>query len=51
MGLVSIPEHGGNRDGIGWDLLGFETAYAYQPPFGYYDRDEHRPPGQAGGAE
>lgn len=41
LGLVSNPEHGGNRDGVGWALIGFEDAYRYEPPFGYYDRNEH----------
>lgn len=41
MGVVSNPEYGGNRDGVGWGLLGFEPTFQYQPPFGYYDRDEH----------
>jgi gluconate 2-dehydrogenase gamma chain len=41
MGFVTNPEHGGNREGVGWQLLGFEDRFAYQPPFGYYDRNEH----------
>jgi hypothetical protein len=41
LGMVSDPSHGGNRDGIGWEMIGFEDDFAYQPPFGYYDRDEH----------
>jgi gluconate 2-dehydrogenase gamma chain len=41
LGVVSNPEYGGNRDGVGWALLGFEPTFQYQPPFGYYDRDEH----------
>jgi gluconate 2-dehydrogenase gamma chain len=41
LGMVSDPSHGGNRDGIGWQMIGFEDDFAYQPPFGYYDRDEH----------
>jgi gluconate 2-dehydrogenase gamma chain len=41
LGMITNPEHGGNRDGVGWELIGFETDYAYQPPFGFYDRDEH----------
>ena len=41
VGLVSNPDYGGNRDKIGWQLIGFEDDYQYQPPFGYYDRDEH----------
>lgn len=41
LGLVSNPEYGGNRDKVGWAILGFEDAYRYEPPFGFYDRDEH----------
>jgi gluconate 2-dehydrogenase gamma chain len=41
LGMVSDPMHGGNRDGVGWQMIGFEDDFAYQPPFGYYDRDEH----------
>ncbi|MEX2048916.1 MAG: gluconate 2-dehydrogenase subunit 3 family protein [Gemmatimonadota bacterium] len=39
--LVSNPEYGGNQDLTGWRLIGFEEQYAYQPPFGFYDRGEH----------
>ena len=39
LGMFSLPAYGGNRDGVGWRLLGFEDAHAYRPPFGYYDRD------------
>ena len=45
LGLVTHPDHGGNRERVGWQLIGFEDRYAYQPPFGYYDRDEHGSPG------
>jgi gluconate 2-dehydrogenase gamma chain len=38
-GLFSSPAYGGNRDGIGWKLLGFEDQHLFEPPFGYYDRD------------
>lgn len=41
LGLVTNPEYGGNRDGVGWAILGFEDTYRYEPPFGYYDRNEH----------
>ena len=41
IGLVSDPALGGNRDGVGWQLVGFEDRFSYQPPFGYYDRNEH----------
>ncbi|MEP6918340.1 MAG: gluconate 2-dehydrogenase subunit 3 family protein [Acidobacteriota bacterium] len=39
FGMFSLPEYGGNRDGVGWKLLGFEDEHAFAPPFGYYDRD------------
>lgn len=39
FGMFSLPKYGGNRDGVGWKLLGFEDQHAFYPPFGYYDRD------------
>lgn len=36
-GLFAMPAHGGNRNYTGWDLIGFEHAHGWQPPFGYYD--------------
>ena len=39
FGMFSTPAYGGNRDGAGWKLLGFEDMHAFQPPFGYYDRN------------
>ena len=39
LGMFSLPEYGGNRDGVGWTLIGFEDAHVFQPPFGSYDRD------------
>lgn len=41
-GMFSDPSHGGNRDRLGWALLGFEGPHAWQPPFGYYDADSAR---------
>jgi gluconate 2-dehydrogenase gamma chain len=38
-GLLSSPKYGGNKDGIGWKLIGFEDNHVFSPPFGYYDRD------------
>jgi gluconate 2-dehydrogenase gamma chain len=38
MGFFANPEHGGNRDRIGWRLIGFEDGFSWEPPFGYYDR-------------
>jgi hypothetical protein len=39
LGMFTNPTYGGNRDFIGWKLLGFEDKHIFQPPFGYYDRD------------
>jgi gluconate 2-dehydrogenase gamma chain len=38
-GMFTMPKYGGNRGGVGWKLIGFEDQHAFQPPFGYYDRD------------
>jgi gluconate 2-dehydrogenase gamma chain len=29
----------GNRDGVGWRVIGRENEHMFQPPFGYYDKD------------
>ena len=29
----------GNRDGLGWKVIGRDDAHMFQPPFGYYDKD------------
>jgi gluconate 2-dehydrogenase subunit 3-like protein len=29
----------GNRDGVGWQLIGREREHAFQPPFSDYDKD------------
>lgn len=41
-GMFTLPEYGGNRDGIGWKLIGFEEQHMWQPPFGYYDAEAAR---------
>ncbi len=38
-GFLSDPARGGNRDEVGWKLIGLDSTHSYQPPFGYYDRD------------
>jgi gluconate 2-dehydrogenase gamma chain len=40
-GMFAMPQWGGNRDGAGWALLGFDSRHAWQPPFGYYDAGHH----------
>ena len=36
-GMFCDPALGGNKNQVGWKLLGFEGTFLYQPPFGYYD--------------
>jgi gluconate 2-dehydrogenase gamma chain len=38
-GMFSMPKYGGNRDNVGYQLLGFEDRHVWQPPFGFYDAD------------
>lgn len=40
QGFYGDPRHGGNRDGVGWKVIGFPGPAhpkGYQPPFGWYD--------------
>ena len=39
IGFLNSPDQGGNRDYIGWKLLGMDHQMVYQPPFGYYDAE------------
>lgn len=39
LGMFAMPAYGGNRNEVGWKLIGFEDRHFFQPPFGYYDRD------------
>lgn len=39
VGFFANPEYGGNQDKIGWNLIGFEDKFDWQPPFGHYDRE------------
>src|SRR3569833_2871000 len=36
LGTLSAPKYGGNVDGTGWKLMGFEDQHIFEPPFGYY---------------
>lgn len=40
IGVFAHPDYGGNYDGVGWRLLGFEPRYFWRPPFGEYDAEE-----------
>ena len=36
-GVFCDPALGGNKDKVGWKLIGFDDSFYYKPPFGYYD--------------
>ena len=39
-GFFGLSEYGGNKDGVGWKLLGMDPhAHAHVYPFGYYDAE------------
>ncbi|MFK7865501.1 MAG: gluconate 2-dehydrogenase subunit 3 family protein [Pseudohongiellaceae bacterium] len=38
-GMFSLPEYGGNKDKIGYQLIGFNDVHAWAAPYGYYDAD------------
>ncbi len=50
LGAFADPAYGGNSDGAGWRLIGFENRGAYQPPFGHYDRGHTAAPSDGGAA-
>jgi len=39
VGFLIDPDSGGNRDGVGWKVIGRDHEHMFQPPFGYYDKD------------
>lgn len=39
LGLLALPKYGGNHENLGWKLIGVEDNHAWEPPFGFYDRD------------
>lgn len=39
VGMFADPSHGGNRDRVGWKLIGFDHQPTYTPPFGHYDAE------------
>lgn len=38
-GTFALPSYGGNREHLGWQLIGFEHRHAWAPPFGHYDAE------------
>lgn len=41
-GMFSLPTLGGNRDFVGWKLVGQEGAMEFRAPFGWYDQPANR---------
>jgi len=39
LGMFTSPKYGGNFQGAGWKLMGFEDRHIFAPPFGYYDAE------------
>jgi gluconate 2-dehydrogenase gamma chain len=42
VGMFALPSYGGNKDYIGWKLLGQDEVQDYKPPFGWYDDPRNR---------
>src|SRR5208283_1817847 len=38
-GFLVDPEAGGNRDYVGWKVIGRDPAHIFSPPFGFFDKD------------
>ena len=38
-GTFSLPRYGGNRDKVGYQLIGYEDRGAWSAPYGFYDSD------------
>jgi gluconate 2-dehydrogenase gamma chain len=41
-GFLALPKHGGNKDYVGWQVVGQEQVWEFKPPFGWYDRPENQ---------
>ena len=39
VGTFALPRWGGNRDYLGWQMLGLTHQPRFQAPFGYYDAE------------
>jgi gluconate 2-dehydrogenase gamma chain len=37
--MFSLPRYGGNKNKLGYELIGFDDQHAWAPPFGFYDAD------------
>ena len=55
-GMFALPLHGGNRDYVGWTLIGQDRVLDFKPPFSWYDEPANRrallgSPGEEGDPE
>jgi gluconate 2-dehydrogenase gamma chain len=50
-GMLSLPTHGGNRNYVGWKLVGQDLMQDYKPPFGWYDQPKNKRALMGGGDE
>lgn len=41
-GMFALPSHGGNRDFVGWTLIGQDRVLDFKPPFSWYDVPANR---------
>ena len=42
FGFFSMEKYGGNKNQVGWELIGFESGHGpWQYPFGHYDAQVH----------
>ena len=39
LGFLVDPVEGGNRDYVGWKVIGRDPEHVFTPPFGYYDKN------------
>jgi hypothetical protein len=36
IGTLAATKYGGNHEGLGWQMMGFEDQHIFEPPFGDY---------------
>jgi len=41
-GFLALPKYGGNKDFVGWKVIGQEHTYEQKPPFGWYDQPDNQ---------
>ena len=41
-GFLALPKYGGNKDYVGWKVIGQEHTYEQKSPFGWYDQPENQ---------